>query len=74
MKTNYEVREYRGCGIEYSVFQGSHEECEQWLKDHCYEDVELMGDTNWVSNDPSHVNGNGFAWKYFIQVSFEEGE
>lgn len=67
MKKNYEVIEYRGCDIEYSVFQGSHEECEQWLTDNCYEDVEIMGDKCWVSNDPSCVNGNGFAWKYNIR-------
>lgn len=65
--TNYEVVEYRGCDIEYSVFQGSYEECEQWLRDNCYEDVEIMGDNCWVSNDPSNVNGNGFAFKYNIR-------
>lgn len=67
MRTNYEVVEYRGCDIEYSVFQGTYEECNQWLEDNCYEDTELMGDTCWVSNDPSCVNGNGFAWKYSIR-------
>lgn len=71
MKASYEVREYRGAGIEYTVFAGTHAECEQWLKDNCYQDVELMGDTNWVANDPSCVNGNGFAWKYFVQVLIE---
>ena len=55
-----------------TAFEGTHAECEQWLHDHCYQDVELMGDTNWVNNDPACVNGNGFAWKYFIQVSFEK--
>ena len=67
MKTNYEVREYRGAGIEYTAFQGSHEECEQWLEDNCFQDVDLMGDLNWVSNDPSNVNGNGFAFRYTIR-------
>ena len=70
MEASCEVIEYRGCDIEYTVFEGSYEDCEQWLLDNCFKDTDLMGDTNWVSNDPSHVNGNGFAWKYFIQVSF----
>ena len=66
MKTIYQVVEYRGSDIEYSVFQGTHDECIQWLTDHCHEDVELMGDTCWVNNDPTCKNGNGFAWKYSI--------
>lgn len=65
MKT-FEVIEYRGCGIEYTAFEGSHEECEQWLADHCFQDTDLMGDTCWVNNDPTCKNGNGFAWKYSI--------
>ena len=72
METSYEVREYRGAGIEYTAFQGSHAECEQWLRDNCHEEAESMGDTNWVANDPSCVNGNGFTWKYFIYVSIEK--
>ena len=67
MKTNYEVIEYRGCGIEYPVVQGSHEECEQWLEANCFQDVDLMGDTNWINNDPSCINGNGFAFRYSIR-------
>ena len=68
MESNrHEVIEYRGCDIEYSVFQGSHEECEQWLVNNCFQDADLMGDTNWVSNDPSCVNGNGFAFRYTIR-------
>ena len=74
MKASYEVIEYRGAGIEYSVFQGSHEECEQWIAENCWWDTELMGDSNWVNNDPSCVNGNGFSYKYFILVSFENDE
>ena len=74
MRTNYEVREYRGAGIEYTVFQGSHKECEQWLQANCYQDLEIMEDTDWVNNDPSCVNGNGFRFRYFIQVSFENEE
>ena len=66
MRTNYEVIEYRGCGVEYSVFQGSLEGCKKWLRDHCYQDMELMGDMCWVNNDPTCVNGNGFSWKYSI--------
>lgn len=67
MKTVYEVVEYRGCGIEYSVFQGSHSSCEQWLRDNCYEDVAIMGDKSWVSKDPTCVNGNGFPFRYVIR-------
>lgn len=63
----YEVVEYRGAGIEYSVFQGSHKECSQWLEDNCFQDLDLMGDLNWVSNDPSCINGNGFAFRYNIR-------
>lgn len=66
MKANYEVREYRGEGIEYSVFQGTYQECSKWLDDNCFEDEDIMGDTNFVSNDPSCVNGNGFAFRYTI--------
>ena len=66
MRTNYEVIEYRGCDIEYSVFQGSHEECEQWLSANCWLDTDIMGDTNFVNNDPDCINGNGFAFRYFI--------
>ena len=66
MKTIFEVVEYRGCDIEYSVFQGSHEECELWLTQNCYRDIELMGDECWVNNDPTCKNGNGFSWKYSI--------
>ena len=71
MEMNYEVRECRGAGIEYSVFQCSLAECEAWIKENCYEDVELMGDTHWVANDSSCINGDGFAWKYFVQVLIE---
>lgn len=64
---NFEVIEYRGCNFEYSVFQGSREECEQWLKENCFQDVELMGGVHWVSNDPECKNGNGFYFKYYIR-------
>ena len=67
METNYEVVEYRGCGIEYSVFQGTYQECGKWLEDNCRQDLNLMCDLDWVSNDPSCVNGNGFAFKYNIR-------
>ena len=67
MKTRYEVREYRGAGIEYTAFEGSHAECEQWLRDNCHEETDTMDDNVWVSKDPSCVNGNGFAFKYSIR-------
>ena len=67
METNYEVVEYRGCGIEYSVFQGTYQECGKWLEDNCAQDLNLMWDLDWVSKDPSCVNGNGFAFKYNIR-------
>ena len=66
----YEVVEYRGCDIEYSVFQGTYQECSQWLKNNCWQDIDFMGDLNWVkkvNNDPSCVNGNGFAFQYTIR-------
>ena len=66
MKASHEVIEYRGCDIEYSVFQGSYKECSQWLEDNCFQD-DLMGDLNWVSNDASNVNGNGFAFRYTVR-------
>ena len=67
MEANYIVVEYRGCGIEYPMYQGSRAECEQWLLSNCWLDVDLMGDINWVNNDPSCVNGNGFAFRYSIR-------
>ena len=67
MRTNCEVIEYRGADIEYSVFQGTYKECTKWLEDNCFQDVDIMGDLNWVSNDPSDVNGNGFAFRYTIR-------
>ena len=67
MEANYEVIEYRGCGIEYSVFQGTYQECGKWLEDNCWQDLNLMDDLCWVSNDPSCVNGNGFSFKYNIR-------
>ena len=63
----YEVVEYRGCDIEYSVFQGYYEDCEEWLKANCFIDVDLMGDLNWVANDATCVNGNGFVFRYTIR-------
>ena len=72
MKPRYEVREYRGAGIEYTAFEGTRAECAQWIDSNCHKEIESEDDSNWVSNDPSHVNGNGFAWKYFIQVSLEK--
>ena len=66
-RRTYEVVEHRGCNIEYSVFQGCYKECSRWLEDNCSQDVDLMGDANWVSNDPSDVNGNGFAFRYTIR-------
>ena len=71
MKTIYQVVEYRGCGIEYSVFQGTQVECNQWLADNCFMDTDLMGDVCWVNNDPTCKNGNGFYWKYFIREILE---
>ncbi len=72
MRTNYEVREYRGAGIEYTAFEGTHAECEKWLTANCHKEIDSIDDDNWIANDPSCVNGNGFSFKYFIQVSFEK--
>ena len=72
MKTRYEVREYRGAGIEYTAFEGTHAECEKWLNDNCHEETDTMDDSVWVANDATCVNGNGFSFKYYIYVSFEQ--
>lgn len=71
MRARYEVREYRGAGIEYTAFEGTREECAQWIDSNCHKEIESEVDSNWIANDPSCVNGNGFEWKYFIQVSIE---
>lgn len=63
---NFEVIENRGCDIQYSIYQGSHEECEQWIEDNCH----VIGNT-WVSNDPSCENGNGYQFTYIIREILE---
>ena len=74
MKARYEVIEYRGAGIEYTAFEGTHAECNKWLANNCHEEAGCMDEpyTNLVANDSTCVNGDGFAWKYFIQISFEK--
>ena len=66
MKTNYEIIEYRGADIKYTAFAGTWEECNKWLNDNCHLEVEGLGDAYWASNDPSCVNGDGFAFRYTI--------
>ena len=72
MKTRYEVREYRGAGIEYTAFEGTRAECDQWLQDNCHKETEDFDDFHWVANDVTCVNGNGFSFKYFIYVTCEQ--
>ena len=71
MKTRFKVLEYRGAGIEYTAFEGTHAECKQWLRDNCHEETDTMDDSVWVANDATCVNENGVSFKYYMYVSFE---
>lgn len=54
------VTEHRGYGIDYCVFSGSIEECEDWLKTNTHEDANGFN----ISNDDEDINGNGEPFTY----------
>jgi hypothetical protein len=76
----HRIIEERNCGIVYTRFTGSLEDCKKWLKDNCWYDE----DTNdYYSNvvfcnhsliyiddtcdDPENVNGNNDPFTYDIE-------
>ena len=64
MKLKYEVIEERGCSIEYSIFNGTRKECQDFI-------VEILNLQNIAYRDKvdydSYFNGNGEAFTYRIK-------
>ncbi len=63
MKAEFKVIEDRGCGIRYTRFAGTKEECAKWIKTHCEEcvpGVYIPAPSEWEDNS---------RWTYYINDS-----
>lgn len=57
----YVVREYRGAGIKYDVFEGSFEDVKKWTNSHL-----TWRHGWWESKDPRDINGDGHPFDYHV--------
>lgn len=68
--TTYNVMQHRGCGIEYEVFNGTFEECADYLCKVANVPEEVVYpycNTHYTATDPEEVNGDGQPYDYYIK-------
>ena len=58
------ILESRGCDVKYVVFQGTEDECREWLASHDCIPVGCFK-TYWISS--TDTNGDGEPWRYDIE-------
>ena len=60
----FDIVENRGCGIKYTVFSGTKEECAAWLNANT---ILAFDGAQHINVDDSCVNGNGEPFTYTVE-------